>query len=500
MYCLVFYSLSGNQGKPMPKKLVRLNVIYNLLGSIIPIAVVIFTIPAYLRVIGEVRYGLISLVWITFGYFGIFDLGLSRALAYQLSSLRSRDIHFRAQIFYTACSLSFGLGCIAALSFYFVANALAGHFTTDPALRAEVARSLPWLAAFFPAALLGGTFAGCLQAEEKFLELNVQQSIGSVLFQCLPLILIYCFARNLELAIAGAVIARVVSVVWMGLSCLKWARAAGAPSIDMRHARRLFSYGGWVTISDIFAPILSGLDQLIIGSILGAQANAYYSVPFSMAQKALIFPNALCRAVFPRLSEACADDARRITKQLITATAGLMALMCAPAIMLTHLGLQIWINDEFARAAYATASILLVGIWFNSLAYLPFTFLQARGHPDVIAKIHMLEVLPFVAVLFLFVKVVGLEGAAIAWSTRMIADVMLQSWRGRLYWDDYKPAVPFGSAVLVALAISLLDLTPTITLCWTAGITSFIALWMVLFCDVAQYIDVRSWKARVGVQ
>lgn len=480
--------------------MLRLNVIYNLLGSVIPIAVAIVTIPVYLRTIGEIRYGLISLVWITFGYFGIFDLGLSRALAYQLASLRDQDIHYRAQIFYTACSLSFGLGCIAALLFYLVANALARHFTTDPVLQAEVVNSLPWVAVFFPAALLGGTFVGCLQAEEKFLELNVQQSIGSVLFQCLPLALIYYFVKNLELAIAGAVIARIVSVVWTGLSCLKWARAAGVPSIDMRHARRLFGYGGWVTISDIVTPILSGLDQLVIGSILGAQVNAYYSVPFSMAQKALIFPNALCRAVFPRLSETCDDGARRITKQFITATAGLMALMCAPAIMLTHLGLQIWINDDFACAAYATASILLAGIWFNSLAYLPFTFLQARGRPDVIAKIHVLEVLPFVALLVLFVKMFGLEGAAIAWSIRMIADLTLQSWYGCLCWNDYKSAVPFGSAVLVALVISLLNFTPMVTLCWTAGVTVFIALWIVLFNDVMQYIDIKSRKARVRVQ
>jgi len=439
---------------------------------------------------------LIALIWIVFGYFGVFDLGLSRALAYRLAALRNESLSLRASVFHTACSLNLILGLTSGLAFYLLANILAQHLTADSAMHGEVMRAIPWVALFFPVGLLGGSFAGCLQAEERFLSLNVQQSVGAVLFQCLPLLLVLTINNDLDLAILGAVLARFISVVWMGVECLRWARAAGPPALRLSHARMLFGYGGWVTVSDMIGPILNGLDQMIIGGLLGAKATAHYSVPFSASSKSLIVPSALCRAVFPRLSSVSPETARRMTRQLVAFVAGAMALLCVPAIMLTHVGLQLWIGEDFADAAYVAASILLVGMWFNSIALLPFTFLQAQGRPDLIAKIHAFELLPFVALLLILIKLLGLEGAALAWCIRMLLDAVLQSWQARLRWSDWKPAVAPGAAVLCALGMSLLDLNILANACGMAAISAVLLLWMVLFTDIAQHMHLRAWIAR----
>src|SRR5258708_26912936 len=56
------------------------NTFWNLVGTAFPLLVAIFCIPVLKRSLGTDRLGVISLAWVVIGYFGFFDLGLSRAL------------------------------------------------------------------------------------------------------------------------------------------------------------------------------------------------------------------------------------------------------------------------------------------------------------------------------------------------------------------------------------------------------------------------------------
>jgi O-antigen/teichoic acid export membrane protein len=55
------------------------NATMNLMGSLVPMLITLATVPPYLRLIGEARFGVVSLVWLFLSYFGLFDMGLGRA-------------------------------------------------------------------------------------------------------------------------------------------------------------------------------------------------------------------------------------------------------------------------------------------------------------------------------------------------------------------------------------------------------------------------------------
>jgi O-antigen/teichoic acid export membrane protein len=87
--------------------------------------------------------------------------------------------------------------------------------------------------------------------------------------------------------------------------------------------------------------------------------------------------------------------------------------------------LTLWTGHDFALHASAIGEAILVGVWINSLAFLPSSHLQATGRPGVVARLHLIELVPFLALLWWALHAFGLVGAALAWSVRSAVDGIL---------------------------------------------------------------------------
>jgi O-antigen/teichoic acid export membrane protein len=413
----------------MKSRTLKTNFAINVFGAIVPLAVALVTVPIYVRHIGDARYGVLSIVWVLLGYFGFLDLGLSRAAVNALARLRDAPREERARVLVTTLVLNLSLGlfgslCLAVFGSYLLQHVLAVPDTLKP----EIAQAFPWIVGLFPLALVSGVGIGALESRERFLLANALQVSGTSLGQIVPVILAVVVSPSLAIVIPAAVVVRALTVVTILIAVYRDEGPLSLVAFDRRQARKLLGYGGWISVSGIVSPIMSSLDQFVIGSVLNVAAVAHYAVPMNLVIRSQIFAGALTRTLFPRMSSVGRDEAHSLASRSLISLAYGYSAICAPAMILTPAFFRYWINADFAAVAAPVAEILFFGAWINGLAFVPFGLLQSQGRPDVTGKFHAAEVLPFIAVLWVLTSAYGITGAALAWSLRCAADAACLFW------------------------------------------------------------------------
>ncbi len=440
----------------MIRKSLRANIIFNLGGALVPLCVSILVIPLYLVRVGQARYGIISLVWLLFGYFGLFDLGLSQATTNHLARPTNQAPVRQAEIFWTATAVNIILGIVGGTVFALFGKYILGLLVSIPVdLKAELQDALTWVACLLPLSTTGAVFAGALEAHERFLELNVIQVIGASLAQVLPLLAVIVMGPRIETAVAATFVARLATTLPIFVLAVRQCGRGFAPSVVAATAHELFRYGGWITVSNIASPILVSIDQFMIGAVIGVSSVPRYSIPFSFATKILLLPTAMMRALFPQLTKLGMQDAVARAESVTVSVSLALVLVCAPLILLSHYALRLWLGSEFAAGASMLSRIIILGVWINGLAYVAFVTLQSQGMPSVTAKLHVFELLPFLALLWVGLHYIGLIGAALAWSLRVLIDAIFLFKAARFSGDTVRSLVPSLCILSAAFALSV---------------------------------------------
>jgi O-antigen/teichoic acid export membrane protein len=402
------------------------NATLNLLGSVIPMFITLVTVPPYLRLIGDIRFGVLALVWAFLGYFGLFEMGLGRATSKYIAELRSGPEKARESLFWTALLVNVFVGSLGGLMLWAVARTTMQYWLkTAGAIQVEVMHALPWLAAAVPVATLTSVLVGALEGCELFGVINTQQVSATIVFQLIPLAIAAWLGPRVDWLIAAAVIARMAANVPLLISCARHVPLRSLPRIDRYWVRRLFSYGMWISVSGVVAPLLTSLDQFVIGFVSGPQAVTYYAIPSNFARKLTVFPSSVSRALFPRFSAQQSSEAKGLALRSVLGLAGVLTPIVIVAILAVAPFFYLWLGPVVAERCSRAGELMLIGIWVNSLAYIPNGFLQAQGRPDLAAKFHVAEVIPFVALLWVGVHFGGVTGAALVWCARATGDAIL---------------------------------------------------------------------------
>ena len=375
--------------------------------------------------LGTERFGLLTLGWVLIGYFGLFDLGLGRALTKLVAERVGRD---------TACELpalcstgvagAAAMGLVGALAVAVLAWVWGGSLGGPSAvLRQEATRGLLIMALGIPATVGTAALRGILEGFQRFRLLTAIRTPAGVLFYAAPCVAVFLQPR-LDIALAVMVLTRWLTLLAHALPCLSSLRLR-LSLVQRRWLAPLLQMGGWLTVSSVVGPVIVYVDRFLIGALLPAAALAHYAAPFELVSRLLVLPVALAGALFPALAAAQAGGlgaGQALRRQATQAT--LVGTLPAVVLGVCLAGplLRLWMGAEFADAGTLAMQILLLGFAFNALAQIPFAALHGHGLARQTALLHLVELPLYLLALWALVARWGIEGAALAWAVRGALD------------------------------------------------------------------------------
>jgi O-antigen/teichoic acid export membrane protein len=412
--------------------------IVSLVGTVCTGVVVLLSVPLLLQKIGDVRFGTLTLVWLIAGYAGLLDFGLSRATARYIAIAESLAQH--AQIIWSAVWLCSAIGLVFGVIVYLCGGGLL-HGLASTKTESDLMPIVPWIATLIPLALINGVLIGALEGRQRFVAVNIGQVLTTALMQAFPTVAAYWIGPELSSIVPAAVFARMISTALLFVVALYAVVPARPRCIDWHVTRRLFASGTWFSLAGILGTLFQTIDKFFIAWFVGPSAVAHYSVPESVVRRTSLLPLAMIRPLFPRLTSLEEKASRLLAQRSLELVILLMTPIVVVAILGVRVFLNVWVGKEFSSVSAPIGALIAFGLWFNSLAFVPDIYLQARGKASISVLCSSIELVPHLLLLYVGLTRFGLWGGACALLLITVLDVILLTefaglriWRLRVFW------------------------------------------------------------------
>jgi O-antigen/teichoic acid export membrane protein len=440
-------------------------VVWNGLGRGLPLLLALVLTPILIHQLGLDRWGLFTLALAMVGVFGVFDFGVGQALTRALSERIGTGQNADAtDLVEAAIGALLGISILVAIALWIFVPVLVDRILqVPPGLRDQAIGAMRVLAAAAPLVVLNAALWGVLAAYQKFRAANLVTIPVNLFYYLGPVLvlLVWDSLIGVMLALVACRLTNTLSYLWLvrpllpGLG-LRWPRLALVVP--------LLRLGGWMTFSGLLTQALLYADRFLIGAILTLSAVAFYATPLDLVMRVWILPVAVAQTLLPAFASAFVT-APGPTAALLRRGGLLVMLLVLPACLLLVGGareiLWLWLGQGFAEGSGRVLQWLGCGIFFSCVAFAPNSLIDAIGRPDATAKFALLQALVFIPLAVLLIRLIGIEGAAIAWTLRAAVDCAGKLWLvARLYPPGAEAARRLALPLLVGGAGLLLLLLP----------------------------------------
>ena len=476
---------------------------WTLGGSVIPLAVSFISTPFIIRFLGTESYGVLLLVGLIPTYFSFADFGMGVASTkFAAEAYGQGDEKKEVEFVWTATAIATASALVVALPLFLFSFQIVRLLNVPEHLLAEANIALKIASVSFFIGILSSVLNSPMLARLR-MDLNtVTQAVPRILLAVVTPFVLY-FGGGIIGAVGWSFL---ITVGMLGAVTYFSGRLLPRlvrPTINRDFVRPLLKFGGAWFVAMVAAILLVNLEKLFLTKLVSVKALAYYSVAFTFANMATMFSMAMTQSLVPAFSQLQMPEKKAEFDSLFSRSIRLNIIWLLPVLLLMFVVAKpfftVWAGEDFGRESTFPFYLLLIGLFFNILAYVPHASITAAGRTDIFAKLYWIELVVYVAVAFFMIGRFGIIGAAAAWSIRITLDAILVILLSKkitrtAFLPFAQGSAPLAAAVaslilplLAAMAFNVNSTNLILVACFSTTVYSFI-VWNRLMQN-----DERDW-------
>ena len=396
------------------------NSAYNVLDYTAQPAAMLIAAPILLRHLGLPAYGLWLIASAAISAGSIISSGFGDAVIQRIALLRARGdiVRIRGTID-TMLAINLALGTALAALLWFLIPLAVNHISRNsPILRQTCLWSLRIGAILIVIKSIESVFTSAQRAFEHYAPAVRIGILTRVLTVVLSIALVLTGFGVVHLMLGTAVLST-LGAVFQGYALRRHLRPVSfRPRFDPEAIRQLVSVGGFTWLQAVSGVFFSQADRLILGTMLGASAVAYYGISVQMAQPIHGITAAGLHFLFPHIASRSPNgplsDLRRPIWASLSANLIVVSVLTAILVTCGPRVLSLWMGATFAEHTSTILPIIAFGFTLLALNCTAHYTLMALGHVRLVTAFNLGGCLLTLLAMILLVPGHGVRGAAFA--------------------------------------------------------------------------------------
>jgi O-antigen/teichoic acid export membrane protein len=391
--------------------------IANFIGGVVPAIASLLTVPIIVARLGDVQYGLFTLVTAIVGYFALIDINVTAGSVKYLSEHHARNEHEQVnKVVSFGGLIYFAIGLIGGLGIFFFADLLVTSFFKVPPNLHETARKTLQVAAV--AFFFGQMQVYLLSVPQALQRYDLTGKVESF-FGALTSI------STVAVVLLGGGLVEII-LVRLGLSVINCGLLLNIirkilPFVklvkpDRQTVNKLASFSAYSYLSRIAAISYANGDKLIIGALQNLNAVSQFAVPSLLVNRAVVPIYRLASVIFPVSSALAAnnqhDELRKIYLVSTRYYVFLHACMCIFLSLFSREILHYWAGSVFGANAALVLVLVATATFMDALTNLPSLVNDGLGKPKNTGILAVMRAIFGLGLCYLFIRTYGYIGAA----------------------------------------------------------------------------------------